>query len=164
MLFKIFRSLGLAIVMISVSMQVTAQSLNIKNDVFRKDKEGLPIFSQGGGIFKFPDPVSGLVKYYWYGVHYKEADLYFNNPSITQQNATFESVTCYSSNDLVNWTFEGNVLTRDEAARSGTRPWVGRLGVAYIPALKSCCQLADGIIHMAPEDQYEKYDRDEQHR
>ena len=46
-------------------------------------------------------------------------------------------MTCYSSTDLVNWTFEGDVVTREQL--SGTEEmggeevqWVGRLGVAYM--------------------------------
>jgi hypothetical protein len=79
-----------------------AQSLPVKNDVFWNTQDHQPINSQGGGIFKFPDPASGKIRYYWYGVHYKEADLYRNDPSITLPSTTFESVTCYSSTDLVN--------------------------------------------------------------
>jgi hypothetical protein len=60
---------------------VIAQLLNIKNDVFWNTKDGQPIYSQGGGIFKFPDPETGNIKYYWYGVHYKEAETYRNNPA-----------------------------------------------------------------------------------
>lgn len=111
-----------------------AQLQNIKNDSFWKTTEGLPINSQGGGIFKFNDPSTGKQKYYWYGVHYLEADTYRNNPSVTLPNATFESVTCYSSVDLVNWKFEGDVLTKEKVNQSG-RTWVGRLGVAYIKEL-----------------------------
>ncbi|WP_281298645.1 family 43 glycosylhydrolase [Flavobacterium limnophilum] len=110
------------------------QPANIKNDVFWNTKDGQPINSQGGGIFKFADPVTGIQKYYWYGVHYEEADSYRNNPSVTQPNATFESVTCYTSTDLVNWTFEGDVLTKAETDKSG-KTWVGRLGVAFIKEL-----------------------------
>lgn len=115
-----------------------AQELNIKNDAFWYTKNGLPINSQGGGIFKFADPLTGEKKYYWYGVHYAEADIYRNNPSVTQKGVTFESVTCYSSTDLVNWTFEGDVLTKDELKKRSDyrKTWVGRLGVAYIPELK----------------------------
>lgn len=113
---------------------VNAQFQNIKNDVFWNTKNGLPINSQGGGIFRFADPVSGLKKYYWYGVHYAEADAYRNNPAVTQPKSTFESVTCYSSADLVNWTFEGDVLTKDQTNESG-KTWVGRLGVTYIKEL-----------------------------
>lgn len=111
-----------------------AQTQNIKNDVFWNTRDGLPINSQGGGIFRFADPVTGVKKYYWYGVHYTEADAYRSNPAVTQPKATFESVTCYSSIDLVNWTFEGDVLTKDQTNQSG-KTWVGRLGVAYVKEL-----------------------------
>ena len=114
---------------------VKGQPLNIKNDVFWNTKDGKHIYSQGGGIFKFADPVTGVAKYYWYGVYYKEADTYRNNPSVTLPNANFESVTCYSSTDLVNWMFEGGVLTKEEVIKEGRRTWVGRLGVAYVKEL-----------------------------
>ena len=120
------------------SYTVNAQAHNIKNDVFWYTKDGRPINSQGGGIFRFPDPATGEKKYYWYGVHYKEADTYRNDPSLTLPSATFESVTCYSSTDLVNWKFESDVLTQEELKKKDgeRRTWVGRLGVAYIKELK----------------------------
>ncbi|MRX77786.1 family 43 glycosylhydrolase [Pedobacter petrophilus] len=111
-----------------------AQNINIKNDSFWNTQDGQPVNSQGGGIFKFEDPKTGIKKYYWYGVHYAEADLYRNDPSVTQPNATFESVTCYSATDLINWKKEGNVLTKAETNKSG-KTWVGRLGVAYVKEL-----------------------------
>lgn len=114
--------------------EINAQARNIKNDSFWNTKDGQPIFSQGGGIFKFPDPKTGVQKYYWYGVQYREASMYRNDPSVTLPNATFESVTCYSSTDLVNWTFEGDVLTKEKVSPKD-RTWVGRLGVAYIKEL-----------------------------
>lgn len=117
------------------SSEIIAQSANIKNDSFWNTKNGEPLFSQGGGVFKFADPITGEQKYYWYGVQYKEADMYRNNPSVTLPNATFESVTCYSSTDLVNWTFENDVVTKDKVNQSG-RTWVGRLGVAYIKEIQ----------------------------
>jgi len=120
---------------IGISCSGIAQNLTIKNDVFWNTKEGLPLNSQGGGIFKFADPVTGVQKYYWYGVQYVEANVYRANPAITLTTSTFEAVTCYSSVDLVNWTFEGNVLTKDKANPSG-KSWVGRLGVCYISELK----------------------------
>ncbi len=112
-----------------------AQPFNIKNDSFWNTKDGQPIYSQGGGIFRFTDSVSGKEKYYWYGVHYAEADAYRKDPSVTYPKCTFEAVTCYSSVDLVNWTFEADVLTKDEVLKEGRNSWVGRLGVAYIKAL-----------------------------
>ena len=113
---------------------IKAQIPTIKNDTFWNTSDGKPIYSQGGGVFRFADPLTGFIKYYWYGVHYKEAEAYQANPAITQTKNTFESVTCYSSIDAVNWTFEADVLTKEEVLNhSGGRPtWVGRLGVAYI--------------------------------
>ena len=120
---------------ICLSDVVKAQTTVIKNDVFWNTKEGLPINSQGGGIFRFADPATGVKKYYWYGVHYREADLYRKDPSVTLNSGTnFESVTCYSSTDLVNWTFEADVLSKEEVNKS-RKTWVGRLGVAYIKEL-----------------------------
>lgn len=117
--------------------KVNAQASNIKNDVFWYTVDGQPINSQGGGIFRFADPLSGEIKYYWYGVHYREADTYRNDPSVTLKNATFESVTCYISKDLVKWSFVGDVLTKAELMKhGGDKTWVGRLGVAFINELK----------------------------
>jgi beta-xylosidase len=87
-------------------------------------------------LILFADPVTGVTKYYWYGVYYDEADIYRNNPAVTLPKCTFKSVTCYSSVDLVNWTFEADVLTKDEALKDGRNTWVGRLGVAYIKERK----------------------------
>nr|WP_294897040.1 family 43 glycosylhydrolase [uncultured Pedobacter sp.] len=109
-----------------------AQKLNIKNDVFWNTKDGKPIYSQGGGIFKFKDPKTGQYKYYWYGVHYKGAEMYRDSPNKTYPGTGFESVTCYTSTDLVNWTFESDALTKADANEKGRAGWVGRLGVAYI--------------------------------
>jgi len=109
--------------------------LKIKNDTFWNTEDGQPIYSQGGGIFLFTDPSSGKEKFYWYGVHYKEAEAYRNDPSVTQARNNFVAVTCYTSTDLVNWKFENNVLTKVEADKHGRTYWVGRLGVAYVKEL-----------------------------
>ena len=73
------------------------------------DVDGNPIYSQGGGIFKFGDT------YYWYGVKYAEAVKYEKNPVVSSSSrsnqTTFMTVTCYSSKDLVNWKFENDVVT-----------------------------------------------------
>ncbi len=122
------------LLLIGITDKIKAQLLNIKNDVFWNTKDGKPINSQGGGIFKFAD-TKAKQKYYWYGVYYEEADTYRNNPAVTLPNANFKSVTCYSSVDLVNWTFEADVLTKDEVIKPDKRTWVGRLGVAYIKEL-----------------------------
>ena len=100
----------------------------ITNDTFWTDTSGNPIYSQGGGVFKFGDT------YYWYGVHYLGAEHYRANPSKQYSNeVTFVSIPVYSSKDLVNWKFENNVATTSTTLPDGTKlgGWVGRLGVAY---------------------------------
>jgi len=119
------------LIAISGSKPVSAQSYNIKNDTFWNTKNGKPIYSQGGGIFKFTDPGTGKEKYYWYGVHYKQAEAYREDPLVTQRGNGFEGVTCYTSTDLVNWKFEANVLTKEEVGGHGWM-WLGRTGVAYV--------------------------------
>ncbi len=114
--------------------QIYSQKQNIKNDSFWKTVDGEYIYSQGGGIFTFKDK-TGKEKYYWYGVNYEQAEKYAKDYSETQAGNTFRSVTCYSSDDLVNWKFEADVLTADEVFGSGnTRrwSWLGRMGVAYV--------------------------------
>ena len=106
----------------------------ITNDVFWNTAEGMPLYSQGGGIFRYPDPDTGRLRYYWYGVRYAEAVCYREDPSVTYPACTFEAVTCYSSDNLINWYYEGDVLTREEVDRYGRAGWVGRMGVAYLEA------------------------------
>lgn len=115
---------------------VAASDFNtITNDTFWKTVDGEYIFSQGGGIFRFPDPVTGEEHYYWYGVRYKEAVDYAPSPlKGSNSNMTnFQAVTCYRSDDLVNWTYVCDVMDGDTFASIGFPAWIGRLGVAYIP-------------------------------
>ncbi|MFW6690697.1 family 43 glycosylhydrolase [Streptomyces sp. MAR4 CNX-425] len=102
----------------------------ITNDTFWNDTDGNPIYSQGGGVFKFGDT------YYWYGVHYTGAEYYRANPTRKYDgDVSFVSIPVYSSKDLVNWKFENRVATRSTDAGSGATMggagWVGRLGVTY---------------------------------
>lgn len=106
--------------------------LSITNNVFWDTKDGLPLYSQGGGIFRFKDPESGIEKYYWYGAQYKESAQYRNDPSVTPPRDNFVSVTCYTSTDLVNWESKGDVLIRAEMDKHQHTRWAGRLGVAYV--------------------------------
>ncbi|NUT46443.1 MAG: family 43 glycosylhydrolase [Saccharothrix sp.] len=102
----------------------------ITNNTFWTDTNGNPIYSQGGGVFKFGDT------YYWYGVHYLGAEHYRANPTKKYDNeVSFVSIPVYSSRDLVNWKFERDVATRSTALPNGGNlgqaGWVGRLGVSY---------------------------------
>jgi hypothetical protein len=102
----------------------------ITNNTFWNDTSGNPIYSQGGGVFKFGDT------YYWYGVHYTGAESYRANPTQKYDNqVSFVSIPVYSSKDLVNWKFENRVATRSTGIQNGATlgqaGWVGRLGVSY---------------------------------
>jgi hypothetical protein len=102
----------------------------ITNNTFWNDTSGNPIYSQGGGVFKFGDT------YYWYGVHYTGAESYRANPTQKYDNqVSFVSIPVYSSKDLVSWKFENRVATRatgiQNGATLGQAGWVGRLGVSY---------------------------------
>ncbi len=109
----------------------------ITNDVFYQDTDSNPIYSQGGGIFKFGDT------YYWYGVKYNGAVTYYNNPAAGKvAGSSFNAITCYSSQDLVHWKFENNVLTTDTPGMA--RGWVGRMGVAYNANTKKYVLLSQG--------------------
>ena len=121
---------------VAAGEQVTdslGEEKKIVNDIFWDTVDGRPIYSQGGGIFRYPDAETGERHYYWYGVRYAEARQYREDPSVPWPRCTFEAVTCYRSDNLVDWTFVGDVLTREEVTRHGHAGWVGRLGVAYLP-------------------------------
>jgi len=94
----------------------------IQNDVFWKDTDGNPIYTQGGGVLKVDST------YYWYGVRYDGADDYYNNPGAGKNSGyQFNTMTCYSSTDLANWKFEGDLLSTAD----GLGGWIGRVGCAY---------------------------------
>ena len=106
----------------SVKCDVTVTEVKnlITNDAFYTDTDGNNIYSQGGGIYKFGD------KYYWYGIRYEEAPIYAENPENGKAgNARFDTFTCYSSTDLVNWKNEGDIFSDKPDG------WGGRMGVAY---------------------------------
>lgn len=108
------------------SKEVFAATNSIQNDTFWKDSDGNTIYSQGGGILKVGDT------YYWYGVKYNGAVTYAADSNKYNSNCSFYSVTCYSSKNLVDWQFEGDVLTeKDLNALKRTTSWIGRLGVFY---------------------------------
>ena len=121
------------------AVNVNTSDNTITNDTFFKDTDGNYIYSQGGCIQKFGD------KYYWYGVKYKEADIYAKNPENGKAgNAAYETFTCYSSDDLVNWEFEGYPLTGEPNG------WGGRMGVVYNENTKKyvlISQYAPGMVY-----------------
>ena len=129
-------TLTIAICLTSCVGNAKGEYLPIRNNQFWNTADGQPIYSQGGGIFKFPDPQTGEEKYYWYGVQYREAELYRQDPSVTYQRDHFRGVTCYSSTDFVNWNYEATVLTPEELQMDTHPTWAGRMGVAYLPEIE----------------------------
>ncbi len=111
----------------------------IRNDTFWTDTDGNPIYSQGGGVFRFGDT------YYWYGVHYAGAETYAADPRARTTNTTFVSIPVYSSKDLSRWKYEGDVASAGTPLRIpaslgagfaqmsslADASWLGRLGVSY---------------------------------
>lgn len=110
----------------AAGLPAAAADLTIENGVFWKDSAGTPIYSQGGGMLKVGDT------WYWYGAKYEEAVSYAKNPTAFSAKTHFAAVTAYSSKDLVNWTFEGNVIEAAPAGKIFERgAWLGRMGVVY---------------------------------
>ena len=118
----------------------------INNDTFWKTTTGSYIYSQGGGIFRFPD-AQGVEHYYWYGAKYQEAVDYCPKALAgSKSNITnFLGVTCYVSDDLVNWKYVRDVLT---PSATGWAYWVGRMGVAYITEAKKYALLTQFNDHV----------------
>ena len=117
----VFLALGLCL----WSASGLAAYQTITNDVWWLDNNGKPIMAQGGGISKFGNT------YYWYGVQYAEMGPYFTNGTVNSSSSTFVAINCYSSTDLVHWTFQNQVVNKSTSGFS-TPGWVGRLGqVAY---------------------------------
>lgn len=110
-------------------LPVQASEVKIVNDAFRHTVDGKPIYSQGGGIWRFGD------RWYWYGAHYDEADRYYNDPTVTcnPKTTTFREVTLYVSDNLADWTEMPPVVTRGYMEQFAPVNWMGRLGVAYMP-------------------------------
>lgn len=133
---------------LSVEVNVVSQENLITNDTFYVDTDGNPIYSQGGGIFKFED------KYYWYGIKYKQAVDYSKNPTYSNasksNDTTFEAVTCYSSEDLVNWDYEGDVLTTETPGLEHVS-WFGRMGVMYNEKNDNYVLVAQGYLYRDAE-------------
>lgn len=107
----------------------------IRNDCFWQTVDGETIYSQGGGIFRFEDPETKKMRYYWYGVKYYAAEEYRKDPSVTLPNAQYDCVTCYVSDDLVNWKSLGEAVSHEEIDKHAGQTWLGRLGVVKVDSV-----------------------------
>ena len=131
------------LVLAAWAMATAAQAQTIRNDEFWNTAAGTPLYSQGGGIFRFTDPETGEAAYYWYGSHFREAELYRQDPSVTHDRNSIVGVSCYKSTDLTHWQDMGHVMTLQDI--TGGRGWAGwfcRMGVAYIEETKQYALLS----------------------
>jgi hypothetical protein len=110
--FVVFVGLGL------FTSTARAQFKTITNDVWWKTTSGSVIYAQSGFIQKIGST------FYWYGVEYGGAVSYFNTGT-TNSNTSFVGINCYTSTDLVNWTFAATVVS--PSAQILTSDYVGRL-------------------------------------
>jgi autotransporter-associated beta strand protein len=98
----------------------------ITNDAFYLTTAGTstPIYAQGGGISKFGNT------YYWYGIQYAGMATYYNSPTSANASANtkFVAVNCYSSTDMVHWTFQGKIISTSTPGFTSGVGWVGRMG------------------------------------
>jgi hypothetical protein len=74
-------------------LMLMAQHNSFRPGEIRKDNNGVHINAHGGGVLFHEG------KYYWFGEHKGE-----------RSSSAFVGVTCYSSDDLYNWTYESVAL------------------------------------------------------
>jgi hypothetical protein len=91
---------------ISFTFSLFAQGIEQKHQVFYpgkiwNDNRNIHINAHGGGILYHEG------KYYWFGEHKGE-----------QSNSAFVGITCYSSANLYDWTYEGVALPVEKDPRS----------------------------------------------
>ncbi|MCM1490822.1 MAG: family 43 glycosylhydrolase [Muribaculum sp.] len=130
---KLIKLQMLLLLCLIASFSITAEKKSyIQNDSFWFTEDNKPMFTPGGGIFIFTDPDTGKDTYYWYGVKYQEfVDYVPDALKASNSNIThFLGVTCYKSDDLINWTYVNDIVTNATLPDFGW--WLGRCGVAYI--------------------------------
>jgi hypothetical protein len=89
--------LSLALLMLAVSVPVSAASAYVINGIQFGTSSGVPIQAHGGGM------VQANGYYYWYGENRDNSD-------------HFLGVACYRSADLKNWEYREDVLTKNSAS------------------------------------------------
>lgn len=114
-----FTRCGLLLSPLFYIMSLTASfagSQTIVSGVAWKDQNGLNVQGHGGNIIKAGP------KFYWFGE---------NKINENASNDPFQSVRCYSSPDLVHWTFVSDALTRQPNGDLGPNRIVERPKVLY---------------------------------
>lgn len=89
-----------------ISLYVTAQKSTIHPGEIWMDNNGNHVQAHGGGIIKLGKT------YYWYGEERSQG-----------MDSNLRYVSCYSSKDLVNWRFKGDVIKMADPDSLGAH-WV----------------------------------------
>lgn len=128
----IFKSLVIAALVATAVSPAVARDKVVQYEQWL-DTDGNPINAHGGGMLYHNG------KYYWYGEYKK-------GPTVLPPDATWEcyrtdvtGVSCYSSPDMLNWTFEGIALAAEpEISGSDLHPSkvIERPKVIYNPATR----------------------------
>jgi beta-galactosidase len=102
---KPFRALTCLFIMCSSAVFAQTPVTHVRSGEVWQDSEGRRINAHGGGLLYHGG------QYYWYG-EIKEGKTYLPevNASWGGTRVDVVGVSCYSSKDLLNWEFEGNVL------------------------------------------------------
>jgi beta-galactosidase len=102
---KSLRALACLFIMSSAVALAEQPVTQIRSGEVWKDTEGRPVNAHGGGLLHHEGT------YFWYG-EIKEGKTYLPevNASWGGTRVDVVGVSCYSSKDLLNWKFEGNVL------------------------------------------------------
>jgi hypothetical protein len=104
--------LGLSFSLWSDIVPVSAATSSIDSGIPWSDSSGKIIQAHGGGITKVGST------YYWFGED-------------KTSGAVFQNVTCYSSSDLIHWSFVSNVLTQQASGDLGPNRIIERPKVLY---------------------------------
>ncbi|UCE99753.1 MAG: family 43 glycosylhydrolase [Planctomycetota bacterium] len=89
------------------------------------DTSSNPIAAQGAGVIKVGDT------YYLIGMYTDNDPNNWLEVSGGHGCPLFVGITCYSSTDFANWTFENMLLTEQPSGDLGHYRWVGRPKVIY---------------------------------
>lgn len=95
---------GIAAMLLSGAL--FAQNKSINPGAVWPDQNGEHVQAHGGGIIKIKKT------YYWYGEERRKG-----------LDTNYRYVSCYSSTDLVNWTFRGDVVKMQDPENLGNR-WI----------------------------------------
>lgn len=102
---KILKAISVFVLIYVLSGFIPVNNQKFKPGQVWEDVDGSPINAHGGGILYHQGT------YYWYG-EIKEGETYTPecNKSWGGTRVEVTGISCYSSSDLFNWKYEGNVL------------------------------------------------------